>query len=284
MKRATAWMTGVALLLGSATGAGAFQAHYLRAQAANQSNVESTIDPDDFHVDAPLVQIGVPGVDPMTYSASASADSASGLLRAQNAIQWSPETTPTPGLINSVSNASIEQALDWQDGGGPITVHIVLDWESDTSNDSGGQAIVTADLKVDSLCIVSATIRAGPAADDFVTCETDFPFIEFQSSSGGSQLSITGTWAAGHVGDGITVQVSVGSSLVTGGGSSFVSGLASGSLSIEVEGAASHAFTSPSFLTVPEPEGGEAGVAGMIALLVAGRSQWKTPRSVRRRN
>jgi hypothetical protein len=119
---------------------------------------------------------------------------------------------------------------------------------------------------------------------EFVTCETDYPFIDFVSSSGAGRLSITGTWAAGHVGEGLTFQASIGTSLVTGGGQSSVSGVVEGGLSIQVGGAASYHFASPSFLTAPEPDGAPLGTAGTIALFVMGRSRRKTPRSVGRRN
>ena len=194
------------------------------------------------------------------------------------------DRTRTFALRPSDSSASIEQAIEWQDGGGPITVSYRTRLGERAFIDAGGQATVTADLKVDSLCSVSATIRAGPAMDDFVTCDDRLSVHRVLLLFGRRRLSITGIWAAGHVGDGLTCAASLGCSLVTGGGDSFVSGLAHGSLSISVGGAASYAFSSPSFLTVPEPEEGEVGVAGLLALFLVGRSRRKTPRSVGRRN
>jgi hypothetical protein len=112
------------------------------------------------------------------------------------------------------------------------------------------------------------------------SCPADDPYVtsEWALGADASALQITATFATGHVPSTIDIVAQVENSIGIYSVNAQAGAFASGALSIEVEGAASYSFTSPTFLTVPEPRAAALGFAAFGALAVR-RQRGAKPRA-----
>jgi hypothetical protein len=261
-RRTRTWWAGAALALLCAGDAAAWDAHSLSAQAGNPFNGDSSNSVADTSVDA-LAQFGVPGVNDFAYFAHAAADSDSGVLLAESLIDNGPGATST----TAITIASIEQWLDVQDDGVPVTVRFQL--TTNLSADRVGTAISQAAARLDVTTLCGVYVEVSPGADTEVidNCTDDYPYVSFQGSGSADAIQVTVTWQPGHLPTHIDFLAQVENEINVGfSAQALAQTLASGALSISVEGAASYEFTSPTFLTVPEPGAFAAAAVALGAL------------------
>lgn len=260
----------VALLLSAANGAQAQNSHYLLAQAGNQFQSESTFDPNDGHVEK-LFQLGVGGVNPSFFSHLASADGDSGVMLLSSSFSLlggagdpiQPSTSPR-------SVALIEEAIDPGLPTGDVTISATLTFDGSVSLESGSGDVdggaVSALLDIDG-CRVFFRRRfySNGTSTDSPIDNCDSPTAT--ASVGPGALSVTITRSAASI-SGLTrfyVETQIDAEATSldylDSGEWAVSGI----LDIAVSGAP-YSFTSPTFLTVPEPAALAANVAVLGAL------------------
>ncbi|RIL08144.1 MAG: hypothetical protein DCC71_00680 [Proteobacteria bacterium] len=255
----------------------AWQSHYLRAQAGNSFQVESTSTPSETSVEK-LNQTGVAGVDDYVFFARAMVDSDSGVLLAENLID--------SGAGGSASTndavAQLEQYLDFAPTSGPVTVSWHLHFDASTQV-AGGVALAQVEGRIDvgPLCGVLVEVSFGADPDVVNDCEIEqFPYVDIVSSAGAGAMSITATWHAGHVPSGVDFLVQVSNHLqIYSGVEPVVSAFGSGGFSMTVAAPDGYAFTSPTFLTVPEPSSFAAGALALGLLLGASARRAPGPRA-----
>jgi hypothetical protein len=264
---------GVALALGlllGGTPARAWVAHQLNAQAGSLASDSST-DPDDPLADA-LAQVGVGGVNDYSYFAHARADSARGLLRADSRIDNGEGATVT----SAITIASIEQWLHVDDDGGPVTAQFVLDTGLSSYRMGTAVAEAAARLDVTSLCTLYVELRAGEDPDVIDNCTDDYGSVSYVASGGAGALHVTVTWEAGAVPADIDFLAQVENEVdVSFQATAYAQALATGALSISVTGGTA-SYTSPSFLTLPEPDGDAIGLLAIAPFAALARRR-RTP-------
>lgn len=239
--------------------------HFLSASCGSGSPVgESTFDPEVDSVEAQWAD-GVPGTAGGGRELSASADSASGLMRARGV------SDDTLNGSRTRAGARIDQRVRPNDGGdfGPVTLVVSL------GVSSGGdvRARNSASLEVGT-CNVSLTDEIGGSAPGVTTAESgcnDSPSIDWTTSAGPSGITIQADYASrpsavylvadvlGYLGNG-TTDIPTGSFSIIG------------RLAVQQAGGElPPTFASESFLTVPEPGGSALALAACGALAASAR-------------
>lgn len=267
--RAMACACAAFVIFASAGDAQAWLSNRVYARAGFET--ESSTSLDDTAVDA-LAQIGVPGVDDYSYFAHAASDSDAGLLLAESAIDYGEGATQT----SSQSFASIEQWLV-VDGNGPVTVQFLLMLDLAAQRVGTTSARAAGRLDIGTLCGLYVQLYAEEDPDLTDNCSEDYPYVTYETSLGAGALQVSVTYAAGHVPSTIDFLAQVENEITLYSADALGQVTAGASLSIEVAGATSYAFTSPTFLTVPEP-GAALGFAALGALAVC-RRRGATPRA-----
>jgi hypothetical protein len=262
-KRRAVGMASGALALLFAADALAWSPHRLYARGG--SDTESTTSVDVTSVEA-LSQFGVPGVDDYAYFAHASANSDSGVLLAETTLDMGP-----PGnVFDFYTVGAIEQWLEVEDVGQPITVtfRLLLDLASQRTGTITADAAGRLDVGD---CGLYVEVRQGEDPELIDNCTTDFPYLSFETSLGAGALQIAATYASGHVPSAIDFLAQVENEVRAFTATATAQTLAGGALSVSVEGAGSHSFASPTFLSVPEPGGAMLGAAALGALALSTR-------------
>jgi hypothetical protein len=249
--------------------------HHLTVKVGNNFHGDTEVDRFDGHAEATW-QGGVQGVNPSFFIHHAVADGDSGVLaifsRFSNA---GGAGDPEFAQGSNASAASIEETIDPGEAtSDTVTVTARLVWGGSGSVVSGGGNVdtgeVSAGLIVDG-CGVSFTkgFTSTPTqtsdGTECVATATNF------GSAGAGALTVTRIRDAAGIGSGsrffVTASIS-GEAGTFSGLEYFDSGEyeASGQLSIEVSGAA-FTYSSPTFLTLPEP--GDAALAAMAITVLS---------------
>jgi hypothetical protein len=265
-----ALLAGIAAASLGVGDAGAWSSHFLIATARNGADSDTSTDPNDPLVEA-LDQQGGAGTGGATFS-HASVNSDTGVVLAESSFTVG-STYPTASMLSTI--ASLEQSLAVQEIGSPVTVRFLLQTSVSASFTQVAAAVASARLDVGTLCRVSVRVVAGADPDVGDGCTNVFQGgkLVFAASASPDAIQVEATWAADNLpAAGIDFHVQVESDLTAVQFGATAEALASGVLSVEVEGAGSYAFTSPTFLTVPEPGGAEGlAIAVLRAVAVARR-------------
>jgi hypothetical protein len=253
-------LASMALVLAGARGATAGQDHFLVVSAGNEG--DSTAIPTETHVYA-LDQHGVAGVDPGSFKFEAEADSDSGVI----AVEALFDVGPGLPVVDLDTAAAIEQWLLIDPGAGPLTATFRLLLSASAEILGTGLATFTGRLHVGSACRVSVQVSANedPVITDGCSGSFGGGNVVYAASAGLDQLMIVVSYATGFVPTtvDITAQLETHFALAV---VERMSASGSGVLSIELEGADEYHFTSPTFLTVPEPATPMLGLAAAASL------------------
>lgn len=271
IRKRPAALAAVVVALVCAGNASAWSSHSLNAQAGAIN--DSSTDVNDSSVDA-LEQIGIPGVDDYSYFAHAAANSDSGVLLAESSIDNGEGATK----YSAVTIAGIEQWLQLVDGGGPVTVEFLLDLDLSAQSTGTAAARAAGRLDVGSLCGLYVQVSPGEDPELVDNCSDDYPYIDFETSIGAGALQVTATYAAGHVPSTIDFLAQVENEITLYSATALAQAFASGGLAISVSGASAYSFTSPTFLTLPEPRDAALGLAALGALAVCARRGATAPK------
>jgi hypothetical protein len=254
---------------------GAQDKHHLSATAGNQFHGDHEVDRFDGHAEA-LWQEGVAGVNPSFFLHRASADSDSGVLAIEStfSLMGGPED-PIVVAGSNASSASIEESIDPGDlPTGPVIVTARLVWSGSGQLVSSGDVdhgSFSAGLRVNSC---SASFRrnffsTGAVSDD----ESDFCsqtfYVTSVATAGPGQLTVTQTIADPNAVPTrfyVTALIS-GEAAPTTSLEYFDSGQyqVSGQLTVDVSGV-DFTYSSPTFLTLPEPGNVALALAAFAAM------------------
>jgi len=252
--------------------------HHLRATAGNQFHGDVEVDRFDGHAEA-LWQEGVGGLNPSFFIHEAVADSDSGVLSVFSRFSLlGGFGDPIVVAANNASSASIEESIDpGNTPSGPVTVTARLVWDGsgsliDGSGDTDDGSI-RAGLAVNS-CSVSFRTRfySDPSipvpGGKVVNCSQTFYVTSIGEASAGL-LTVTQIIAdPAAVPDRFYVTASVSGEAVPTTALEYLDRgeyEASGQLSIEISGV-DFSYSSPTFLTVPEPGDAAHAIAVIAAL------------------
>ena len=257
---------------------GAQDKHHLTVKAGNQFHGDVEVDRFDGHAEA-LWQDGVQGVNPSFFFHHAEADSDSGVLSIFSRFSLAGGNgDPIFVAGNNDSGATIEESIDpGNTPSGPVTVTARLVWDGsgsliDGSGDTDDGSI-RAGLAVNS-CSVSFRTRfysdpTIPVPDGkVVNCSQTFYVTSIGEASAGL-LTVTQIIAdPAAVPDRFYVTASVSGEAVPTTALEYLDRgeyEASGQLSIEISGV-DFSYSSPTFLTVPEPGDAAHAIAVIAAL------------------
>jgi hypothetical protein len=253
--------------------------HHLTATAGNQFHGDTEVDRFDGHAEA-VWQGGVQGINPTYFLHKAVADGDSGVLSifSRFSLAGGPDDQEF-AQSNNASGAIIEETIDpGATTSDTVTVTATLDWGGegvlvDGSGDIDGGS-VRASLTLDG-CTVSFRKRfysSVPGESTGTECAGNA--TNFGSASAGL-LTVTRTRDAASIGSGTRffVTASVSGDVDPNGLLEYLDSgeyAASGQLSVEVSGAA-FTYSSPTFLTVPEPGDVVLAVTALAALALLAR-------------
>jgi hypothetical protein len=256
----------------AATEAAAFQDHYLYVSAGNQA--DSTDVPTETSLEV-VDEQGVPGVDPFAYHFKGSVDSDSGVLATEARVNVGPGLP----LLQLDAEAAIEQWLLIDGGDGPLSLTFQLDFNGSAEVMGQASAEISARLDVSSACRMSVHVRANedPEVSDNCTGSFSGGNVVYTGSAGAGGMTVHATYAAGFVPSTLDINAQLTSHLALGL-AQLASASGSGALAIGVEGADAYSFTSPTFLTAPEPSPALLGLAAAAALAWRARRLRGAPR------